>query len=325
VVILGWLFATVGLNAQTLKIEDCYQMAQTNYPLVKQYELIEKTKECMYKNDIGINTGVIWQNKMDTGKIDFRKASYFPVTEKEILELFDKQASFSMYKDNYFVTGIPVNKQISKYTADAKFQISIRQRLTKTVLPFNSFLMLTYTQKSFWDIYEKSAPFADNNYNPGLMLAKPLVQDNLLKGLVNIAFEHESNGKDTVESRSWNYFVVSGVYFFNAYFSAQAKVWEGWLGKENNDLFKYRGYGLIALNYRSLNDKFWASFIINPRSNFKDFNTQIELNFKLNPKMNQYLFIQWYNGYGESLLEYNQYASMVRLGICIKPPLRNLY
>jgi alkylhydroperoxidase/carboxymuconolactone decarboxylase family protein YurZ len=35
--------------------------------------------------------------------------------------------------------------------------------------------MLTYTQKSFWDIYQDSYPFADNNYNPGLALAKPIV------------------------------------------------------------------------------------------------------------------------------------------------------
>ena len=47
--------------------------------------------------------------------------------------------------------------------------------------------------------------------------------------------------------------------------------------------------------------------------------------FLFSSKSNQYLFIQWYNGYGESLLDYNKYSSMVRAGICIKPPLRNLY
>ena len=37
------LFALVG-QAQ-ITIEECYRKAQENYPLIKQYDLIEKTKE----------------------------------------------------------------------------------------------------------------------------------------------------------------------------------------------------------------------------------------------------------------------------------------
>ena len=46
----GWLVAAVGLNAQTLKIDDCYRLAKENFPLVKQYELIEKTKDFSIEN-----------------------------------------------------------------------------------------------------------------------------------------------------------------------------------------------------------------------------------------------------------------------------------
>ncbi|MDR3140944.1 MAG: phospholipase A [Tannerellaceae bacterium] len=198
---------------------------------------------------------------------------------------------------------------------------------------YNTFLMLTYTQKSFWEIYRKSSPFGDNNYNPGLTFVKPVIYKNQLRGVAGISFEHESNGKDSVESRSWDYLALSGVYFFNASFSIQAKVWAGILsqpdkdygGGGNPDLYEYRGYGLIALNYRSLKDKFRAAAIINPRTKFGNVNIQLEVNLKLNPKANQYFFVQWYNGYGESLLEYNRYTSMIRAGICIKPPLRDFY
>lgn len=265
----------------------------------------------------------LWKNQLDTGRTNLRKPAYLEISEEKILELFDKQPSFGMYHDNYFSTGIPLNKEVDKHTADAKFQISIRQRLTKTVLPFNSFLMLTYTQKSFWDIYEKSSPFGDNNYNPGLVLAKPVIRGNKLRGMTSLAFEHESNGKDSLDSRSWNYFTLSGIYFYNKSFSVQAKVWYGWLDGENPDLFKYRGYGMVALNYRSLNDHFGVSLVLNPCE--AAVNTQMEVNLRLSKKANQYLFLQWYQGYGESLLEYNKYTSMLRLGICIRPPMRNLY
>jgi phospholipase A1 len=267
----------------------------------------------------------MWRHQLDTGKVSFTKPVYLQIGENEILNLLDGQPSFGMYKDNYIITGIPVNKAISQHTADAKFQISVCQRLTKTALPFNSFLMLTYTQKSFWNIYAKSSPFGDNNYNPGFVLAKPLIYKNQLIGMATLSLEHESNGKDTTESRTWDYLALSDIYFFNASFSVQAKIWAGIMGKDTDDLLKYRGYGLLALNYRSLNDKFWCSAIISPRDKFKSFNTQLEVNFKLSRKENQYFFLQWYNGYGESLLEYNHHTSMLRVGICIKPPLRNLY
>jgi phospholipase A1 len=265
----------------------------------------------------------LWKIQLDTGRTNLIKPVYLEISEEKILELFDKQPSFGMYHDNYFITGIPLNKEVNKHTADAKFQISIRQRLTKTVLPFNSFLMLTYTQKSFWDIYEKSSPFGDNNYNPGLVLAKPVVRNNKLRGITSFAFEHESNGKDSLDSRSWNYFTLSGVYFYNASLSVQAKVWYGWLDGENPDLFKYKGYGMIALNYRSLNDRFGVSLVLNPCK--AAVNTQMEVTYRPNKKANQYLFLQWYQGYGESLLEYNRYTSMIRVGICMRPPMRNSY
>lgn len=269
------------------------------------------------------DVGGLWKNQLDIGKVEFMKPAYLEITEDKALELFDKQPSFGMYHDNYFITGIPINKEVNKHTSDAKIQISIRQRLTKTVLPFNSFLMLTYTQKSFWNIYEKSSPFGDNNYNPSLLLVKPVIRDNKLRGMASFALEHESNGKDSIDSRSWNYFTLSGVYFYNAYFSVQAKVWYGWLEGENPDLFKYKGYGLLALNYRNFNDKFGVSFVINPSQ--VAINTQMEVYFRPNKKANQYLFLQWYQGYGESLWEYKQYSSMIRLGICMRPPMRNLY
>jgi phospholipase A1 len=232
-----------------------------------------------------------------------------------------------MFKDNYFITGVPLNQEINGHTADVKFQISIRQRLFNRIMPFNTLLYLTFTQKSFWNIYElaESAPFKDNNYNPSLLVVKPVITQNKLKGVVNFAIEHESNGGDTLKSRSCNFVSLSGVYFYNANFSIQTKLWYGRLGKDNPDLHKYRGYGLMAFNYRSSNDKLGVGLIINPRDKFSSFNTQLELSFRFDKTSNQFLFLQWYNGYGEDLLNYDKFSSMLRVGICLKPPMRDFY
>lgn len=279
----------------------------------------------LYAQDLtDIEEDLLRQQGEQSGSII--KPAYFYMDKQTIIRVLDRAPSFGMFRDNYFITGIPTNKEINGQTADAKFQISIRQRLTKTTLPLETFLMLTYTQKSFWNIYDNSSPFTDNNYNPGLSLSTPIMRNNQLRGMTVISLEHESNGKDSLDSRSWNYLALSATYFFNFYFSGQAKVWPALIDGENNqDLYKYRGYGLLAFNFRTLNDRFWCSLIINPRDRLRSYNTTVELNFKLSPKSNPYLFLQWYNGYGENLLNYNQYTSMVRIGICMKPPMWNFY
>ena len=76
---------------------------------------------------------------------------------------------FGIYKDNYIVTGTSFSGgRVTKDNSDAKFQISLRHRLIKSILPLHTYLFLTYTQKSFWEIYKDSKPFYENNYNPTL-------------------------------------------------------------------------------------------------------------------------------------------------------------
>jgi len=260
----------------------------------------------------------------DTASRPIIKPDYIHLTNDQLSDIFDRMPSFGMFHDNYFLTGVPLDRPVNKYTADAKFQISIRQRLTKTILPWNTFLMLTYTQKSFWHVYQKSSPFGDSNYNPGLLIGKPLIADGRFKGMATFAFEHESNGRDSITSRSWNYFVLSGCYYFNFRVSMQLKLWAGWPGSDNPNLLDYKGYGLAAINYHDRRERIWASVVLNPCS--KGCNTQMELSYNpFSSKANVYLFAQWYQGYAEKLLGYDHYTSMLRFGICFKPPLWNFY
>jgi len=255
----------------------------------------------------------IWKKQQDTSKINYRKSNYLELDKDKILNLLEKQANFGMYQANYFIVGVPTNKQINNQSADAKFQFSIKHRLLRKQMPRYTQLMLIYTQKSFWDIFANSSPFADNNYNPGLLLTTPVIRNNKLMGIVSCSVEHESNGRDGDASRSWNFITLSSTYFYNPCFSFQVKGWYGFVGKDNPDLIKYRGYGQIISNYRSFNGRVGVSLSVNPCS--KGVNTQFEVGFKPSKKANEYLFLQWYQGYGESLLDYRQYTSMVRVGI----------
>lgn len=266
----------------------------------------------------------VWINQNDSTTHAPFRPEFIEATPEQITEQVDKEADFGMYKDNYIITGIPTNKPTNKETADVKFQFSIRHRMLKGTLPFNSFLMLTYTQKSFWDVYRDSAPFADSNYNPGFMLGAPVTQHGKLRGMLALSLEHESNGRDGDASRSWNFIGLSGAYLYNRYFWTQVKFWIPQVSqKDNPDLLKYRGIGFVALNYRSFTDRFAASVVLNPAK--KGLNTRIELAARVTKRANYYFFLQWEQGYSESLLRYKEYNSMVRLGIALKPPMRSIF
>ena len=253
------------------------------------------------------------------------RPKHFEISEDDAIKLADRRPSFAVYRDTYFVTGAPLNREITNNSADATFQISIRQRLTKSVLPLKTFAYLTYSQKSFWNIYAESSPFKDTNYNPGLGLGKYIFYKNKLVGAAFVQVKHESNGRDKDDSRSWNYLSLSMKYFFNARFNLSGEFWAPWVDGENNkDLLDYRGIGFISINYTSNKQRWWLSADMNPKKGF-GINTNLTAGFKISDRSNQYLFAKFYQGYGESLLDYNKYTMNIRVGICIKPDFYNVF
>ncbi|MCC8154995.1 MAG: phospholipase A [Tannerellaceae bacterium] len=250
----------------------------------------------------------------------------FEVSEPDLIKYLDQQPAFGVFKDAFFTTGIPLNQRITNETADAMFQVSIRQRLTKSYLPFNFFAYLTFSQKAFWDIYSESSPLRDINFNPGLGFGKYIIKDNKLIGATFIQIEHESNGKDGEDSRSWNYLSVSGKFFFNRNFNTIFKLWAPYVdGGENKDLLRYRGIGTVSANFLSNNTLWWITGELNPRKGFGNVNTTFTVGYKISNRSNQYLYTRFYNGRGDSLLNYKEYEMNIRIGICIKPDFYSVY
>lgn len=248
------------------------------------------------------------------------------VSEDMVRKVLDRQPAFAVYKDNYMVTGIPLNKPINQQNADAFLQFSIRHRVTKSILPFNSFLYITYSQKSFWDIYDESSPFRDTNYNPGIGIGRYVIRNNKLKGAFSASIEHESNGRDGEDSRSWNYMNLSAKYFYNMRLSAKAQLYVPYVDSDNNkDLLKYKGYGIFSINYIDKKNLWWFNVDMMPRNKIINPNIHASLAYKVSKNSNQYLTLDFYSGYAEGLLNYKDYTSQVRIGFVIKPDFFNAY
>lgn len=236
---------------------------------------------------------------------------------------FKNQPYFGLYKDNYFIFGPPVGPKITKENTNIKFQISVAQRLTNATLPWGTYLYLFYSQKCFWNVLENSMPMTDLNFNPGIGLTKPLFVKNRYVGKVSLIVEHESNGRDSIWSRSWNKVSLAANIIIDPNLSVAGKVWVPIIdGMNNKDILHYCGIYQISVQAMSNNRKFTGALTLVKRAgNFFNYNTIFELAYRFSRKSNQYFFLQYYNGYGEGLLDYKVWKSQLRVGIVIKPQL----
>lgn len=234
---------------------------------------------------------------------------------------FSNQPYFGLYKDNYFIFGPSLAGRPTTANTNVKFQISISQRLTRSTLPWGTYLYLFYTQKCFWNILQNSLPMTDLNFNPGIGITKPFFVKDRYIGKATLLLEHESNGRDGEESRSWNRLAVSGNILVTENLMVHSKIWVPIVdGQNNRDIVRYCGFCQFGFQLQSNNGRFTGGVTIVPRTHF-NCNTIVDFGYRIFKKDNQFLFLQIYNGYGEGLLEYNRYHFQARVGICIRPKL----
>lgn len=234
---------------------------------------------------------------------------------------FDNGPYFTLYKDNYFVVGTTPFRKPTAENSDVKFQISISQRLTKSVLPWHTYLFLMYTQRVVWDVFKNSMPMHDFVFNPGIGLSKPLFSKDRYIGKATLLIEHESNGRDGEESRSWNRISLGASIMIDNWITVHGKAWIPIVdGMNNRDILKYTGLWSNGVTINTPDKKFFFGVTLTKRLGWNlNFNTQIDFGWRIWSKANQYFYVQYYNGYGENLLDYNRFESMLRIGIVIKP------
>ena len=240
---------------------------------------------------------------------------------------FDDGPYFGLYKDNYFIFGCPVGQPVRRDNTNIKFQISIAQRLTRSTLPGGTYLFLFYSQKCFWNVLENSLPMTDLNFNPGIGLTKPLFVKGRFVGKLNFILEHESNGRDGTASRSWNKISVGGSIMIDPQIVVHGKIWIPIIdGVENKDILDYCGIYQVGTSFNSQNGRFGLAVNLVKRKGWKlNYNKTVECNYRIFKRDNQFLFLQYYNGYGEGLLAYKEFHTMLRVGLVIKPRLFSDY
>lgn len=209
---------------------------------------------------------------------------------------------------------------------EAKFQLSFKAPITESIFKDEDMLFFGFTIQSYWQMYnsELSSPFRETNYQPEIFYG--IFNDFKFGEWTNrvnvIGIEHQSNGRPQPLSRSWNRIYANFVWE-NDNWVVMFKPWYRLPetekteinqpdGDDNPDISHYMGHFEFSSVYK------WDSqtFGMMVRNNFSKNNRgalQLDWTFPLGTRFKGYA--QYFNGYGESMIDYNH--SIQRLGIGI--------
>jgi outer membrane phospholipase A len=232
-------------------------------------------------------------------------------------------SAFSPYEPNYFSVG-------SNGPTNARFQISFKFRFfnPETKTPFLEKIFLGYSQTSIWDLSSSSKPFHDSSYRPSLFFLDDTVSQWPFRGS-KLGFqgglEHESNGKDGTDSRSINIAFVRPTFTFplegDYFISMSPKIYNYLEKQDNPDIPEYRGYVDLLVKIGETDGLQFAS-TLRKGTRSEAYSFQLDASYPLKKPMfgnlGGYLHLQYFNGFGESLIDYNRRVlPQFRIGLMI--------
>ncbi|HRT03514.1 MAG TPA: phospholipase A [Candidatus Diapherotrites archaeon] len=226
----------------------------------------------------------------------------------------------SLYKDNYLIIGDKDDQ--------TKFQISLKYNL---IYPSKLGFFAGYTQKSFWKTYDNSSPFYETNYEPEIFYQ--FISGNNIFGNIQIPLidyiqispaHHLSNGRDREASRGMNtyyseiqfsygdiYNIGFNIKYFNYYnLSSKNKDYNDYRKNyESKIFFKIKSKNVKYLDKEEISCRFSGNPI---DKGFFEVTGKVRIiTTYFQPK----IYIQYWQGYGEFLIDYNVKEKRFRVGI----------
>ena len=196
-----------------------------------------------------------------------------------------------------------------------------------------------YSHKAFWQIYDhaNSRPFREHNYNPELFLEWDdiLNLDHVRFGLI----EHESNGEQlrydkngnpVNHSRTWNRTYLYADKSVHPVLNLGLKLWvvtdsddpdDGSFIVDNSDIEQYMGSSEFYVEL----GRFPSQLSVMLRQGWKEGTETIRVDGRLPLHLltgsldeSIDIFVQFFSGYGDSLIDYNRKITRVSVGVAFR-------
>ena len=235
--------------------------------------------------------------------------------------------NFFTYEPIYFIYG--PDKPAAKFQFSFAYRILDDEGYLARSFPVLKGLCFAYTQRSLWDITADSSPFYDTSYMPEFFCAFTRPPEKTRGGGFiwhgwRAGFGHESNGRDGADSRSMNKIFARAMFSFGNLDGWRLiivpRAW-GYVGdmSDNPDLNDYRGHADLSASFGK-NNSVNLSVLLRAGQSLKYGAMQIDLTYPLDALFKNFagfFHLQYWNGHGESLLNYDRRSHTIRLGISV--------
>lgn len=313
-----------------------YKKSASNYEYI-----IKKEKKINHEMD---TTSTQKGLQFAYSKLDLSSSN----VKQEVNKLVDKNFGILPYHTNYLnpfsFSSSRYNRHYETYShenlpsyydnnMEIEFQLSIQKILNYNLFGLNEYLSFGYTQQVWWQAYSDSAPFRETNYTPEIFITIPTpyeVDKNSNLKSIQFGYRHQSNGQEGYRSRSWNRLFLASFWQWDNLF-LKAQTWyripeerksEAFYngtdanaqGDDNPDIEDYLGYGDIEFKY--LYEKKQFGLKLRNNLKFEENKGSIALDYSapFHLSKNTYWYAKFFNGYGESMIDYDRSVTKVSFG-----------
>ena len=239
--------------------------------------------------------------------------------------IFPLSFTSNINREIYEQNDVPLREGLEP--VEVTFQISLKTSLNQKDLLFaNDSLSLGITLQAWWQLYSSdlSSPFRESNYQPEVFYLVPLLWGPFGGNIAMlVGLEHQSNGQVQGLSRSWNR-VYAAMIYERGEFVASIHPWyripekakespELAKGDDNPDISDFMGHGDIKLGWRNYKYEFAMLARGNPSTGKGAI--KLGMTFPFFARLKGY--VEYFNGYGDSLIDYNHRQQRLGLGIAL--------
>lgn len=240
-------------------------------------------------------------------------------------------SNFSTYDPIYFLFGAQPGIDKTKFQLSFKYRLFTlkEDRFLKTHLPWIEKLNFAYTQTSFWNLKSSSAPFEDSRYMPEIFYYNDNIDLDLHPRIslgIQSGYQHESNGRGGEVSRSTNHAYVKPIFVYSMggdlylKFAPRAWIYVNNEDENNPDLSHYRGYVDLEVKLGSARGLVLETHL---RPADQGTTVQMDLSYPMKRLLqfealaDFYIHAQYFSGYAEKLLDYQERDQVFRLGFSL--------
>jgi len=231
--------------------------------------------------------------------------------------------------DLYDQLGEVTNEDVDEFlrSEEVKFQLSLKIQLNENnLLVRDDALFLGFTLEAWWQLYSKdvSSPFRETNYQPEIFYFVPLRWSPFGTTTSTVfGLEHQSNGQVQGISRSWNR-LYTGLLVEKGNFFSFVRPWyrlpekakdnpNSPDGDDNPDILDFMGHGELLLGLRG--ERFEYSLLLRNNISTGKGAGELSMSFPLFGRFRG--VVQYFNGYGDSLIDYDYFQQRLGIGILL--------